>query len=84
MPFAAMVPAAPTDGKNAPMSDHKQHDHDEPRDTRTAALIGLIVILVLAIGSIMLVRALRTESQREDCLMAGRRNCAPIDVPARQ
>jgi hypothetical protein len=78
------VPAALTDRQNAPMSDPKQDDRDQHRDPRTAALLGLIVILVLAIGSIILVRALRTESQREDCLMAGRRNCAPIEVPARQ
>lgn len=65
------------------MPDNQQDDHDQPRDTRTAALLGLIIILALAIGSIILVRALRTESQREDCLMSGRRNCAPIEVPAR-
>jgi hypothetical protein len=31
----------------------------------------------------MLVRALREKSQIEDCLMAGRRNCVPIELPAR-
>ena len=71
MPNAARDPTPP------------RGDDGNDRDPRTAALLGLIVILVLAIGSIVLVRALRTESQREDCLMSGRRNCAPIEVPAR-
>ena len=55
---------------------------DEAR--RTAALLGLIVILVLAIAGVVLVRALRSKATLEDCLMAGRRNCAPIDLPLRQ
>jgi len=50
---------------------------------RTAALMGFIVILVLAIAGVVLVRELAKNAKLEDCLMAGRRNCAPIEVPAR-
>ena len=50
---------------------------------RTAALMGFIVILVLAIAGIVLVRELGKKASLEDCLMAGRRNCAPIAVPDR-
>ncbi|HEX3882489.1 MAG TPA: hypothetical protein VHW66_07525 [Stellaceae bacterium] len=49
---------------------------------RTAALAGLALTLALAVLGIMLVRALRDESRLEDCLMQGRRNCAPIEMPA--
>jgi hypothetical protein len=52
-------------------------------DRRTAALAGLIVILALAIAAVVLVRELRKESQLEDCLMSGRHNCAPIELPPR-
>jgi hypothetical protein len=48
---------------------------------RTAALLGLIVILSLAIAGVLLVRDLGAESTLEDCLMQGRTNCAPIEVP---
>jgi hypothetical protein len=48
---------------------------------RTNASMGLIVILVLAIAGVLLVRALREKGQIEDCLMAGRHNCVPIEVP---
>ena len=55
---------------------------DEAR--RTGALMGLIVILLLAIAGIVLVRELDKKSNLEDCLMSGRRNCAPIELPLRQ
>ncbi len=63
--------------------------NDRPREgdadqRRSAALIGLIIVLVLAIAGIVLFRELRKNSQLEDCLMSGRTNCAPIEVPARR
>jgi hypothetical protein len=51
---------------------------------QTAALMGFIVILVLAIAGVVLVRELAKKASLEDCLMAGRRNCAPIEVPLRR
>lgn len=50
---------------------------------RTAALMGFIVILLLAIAGVVLVRELDKKGRLEDCLMAGRKNCAPIEVPLR-
>jgi hypothetical protein len=54
---------------------------DEGPPPRRGALIGLIVAAVLAAAAVYLVHALREESQREDCLMSGRSNCAPIETP---
>ncbi|HLY46275.1 MAG TPA: hypothetical protein VKQ73_11900 [Stellaceae bacterium] len=56
----------------------------EGEERRTAALMGLIVILVLAIAGVILVRELGKKASLEDCLMSGRRNCAPIEMPSRQ
>jgi hypothetical protein len=56
-------------------------DIEEGEARRTNASMGLIVILLLAIAGVLLVRELRIKSQIEDCLMAGRRNCMPIEVP---
>jgi hypothetical protein len=50
-------------------------------DSRRPALIGLIVVLALVVAGYFLVTALRRNSNLEDCLMAGRRNCAPIETP---
>jgi len=65
------------------MRQHRTRDEDEA-ERRTAALMGFIVILVLAIAGIVLVRELAKNAKLEDCLMAGRRNCAPIEVPLRR
>jgi len=44
----------------------------------------LVVVLVLVVISYFLVNALRKESNLEDCLMSGRKNCVPLDVPAKR
>jgi hypothetical protein len=64
------------------MSDRFGNGDREADQRRTSALIGLIVILSLAIVGIVLVRELGKESKLEDCLMSGRTNCAPIELPA--
>lgn len=56
---------------------------EEDAERRTAALMGFIVILLLAIAGVVLVRGLAKKASLEDCLMAGRRNCAPIELPVR-
>jgi hypothetical protein len=60
----------------------EQDDQEEAR--RTSALMGFIVVLVLAIAGLLLVRELQKTSRIEDCLMSGRKNCAPIEAPLRR
>ena len=64
--------------------NNRSEDGDDGEQRRSAALIGLIIILVLAIAGVVIVRELREKSQLEDCLMSGRHNCAPIEVPSRR
>jgi hypothetical protein len=59
------------------------NEEREGEARRTAALMGFIVILVLAIAGVVLVRELQKKGRLEDCLMAGRKNCAPIELPLR-
>jgi hypothetical protein len=56
-----------------------REEEDEAR--RSAALLGVILILSLAIAGILLLNALERKSGLEDCLMSGRSNCAPIALP---
>lgn len=63
------------------MSERRDHDEDATPDQRVKALTGIIVILVLAILGVILIREMGKESKLEDCLMSGRTNCAPIEVP---
>ena len=57
-------------------------DNGHEPDSRRPALIGLVVVLVLVVLSYFLVTALRQNAEMEDCLMSGRRNCAPIETPS--
>src|ERR1700751_6103590 len=66
------------------MNNRSQNGDDEADQRRSAALIGLIIILALAIAGVWLVRELREKSQLEDCLMSGRPNRAPMEPPPRR
>jgi hypothetical protein len=66
------------------MNNRFGNSERETDERRTGALLGLIVILSLAIVGVVLVRQLVAESKLEDCLMQGRTNCAPIELPLRQ
>jgi hypothetical protein len=61
-------------------SDEERRDGEA---RRTAALMGFAIILALAVAGVMLVRELGDKGRLEDCLMAGRKNCAPIEAPLR-
>jgi hypothetical protein len=79
--FASDVLAGDTPARQcAGMSD--PHDDGHEPDSRRPAVIGLVVVLLLVIGAYFLVAALRKNADLEDCLMSGRRNCAPIEAPA--
>jgi hypothetical protein len=56
-------------------------NHDGER-SRSGAVIGLVIVAVLVVAAVYLVHALRKESQLEDCLMSGRTNCAPVEIPS--
>jgi hypothetical protein len=66
------------------MNNPSEDGDDGADQRRSAALIGLIIILALAIAGVVLVRELREKSRLEDCLMSGRHNCVPIEVPVRR
>ena len=52
---------------------------DEDFYSRRLFVIGVIVCVVLALGSLYLFLALRDRAQLEDCFMQGRSNCLPLD-----
>ena len=53
-------------------------DDEPPPPSRLRALVALALLLVLVAGGYVLARHLAGVAKTEDCLMAGRRNCAPI------
>jgi hypothetical protein len=62
-----------------PMSQTPHNDDDG--GNRRGALIGLVVTALLVIAGYYLMTVLRHQGQMEDCLMSGRSNCAPVDIP---
>ena len=58
---------------------------DEELYSRRVFVIGVLVCVLLALGSLYLLLALRDRSQLEDCFMQGRSNCLPLDpTPTRK
>jgi hypothetical protein len=62
--------------KSAPQND------PEPGGSRRGTVAGLVIVVVLLVVGLWLARELRSASQIQDCVMSGRSNCEPIDVPA--
>ncbi len=55
---------------------------DRGHGATIAVLIGFLLVLIA--GGVWLMITLRDISRLQDCAMQGRRNCAPIEVPARE
>ncbi|MBX9840834.1 MAG: hypothetical protein K2Z80_03390 [Xanthobacteraceae bacterium] len=60
-----------------------QTPEEEARDRRTANIFLLVFAVALVGIGVWLVNALVDARKADDCLSSGRRNCSPIDVPAR-
>jgi len=55
----------------------------EPDGSRRGALAGLVIAAVLLAVGLWLARELHSAGRIQDCVMSGRSNCEPIDVPSR-
>jgi len=65
------------------MTDPRHDDEETDADRRRANIVLLIGAVVLIGGGIWLVNALLDARQADECMSSGRRNCNPIEVPAR-
>jgi hypothetical protein len=64
----------PTQNATRPTPD----DSADDGPSRRGPLIALIVVVVLVAGGIWLSRTLHESGKLQDCVMAGRSNCAPV------
>jgi len=55
---------------------------DEQTMSPGAIFVVLAMIALACVGGYFLLMKLIDVSRQEDCLLAGRRNCAPIEVPS--
>jgi hypothetical protein len=61
----------------------RENDVESERDRRLANIVLLIFFVLLIGGGIWLANAMFEQRRLDDCLAQGRRNCAPIEAPAR-
>jgi hypothetical protein len=61
------------------------NDDDSGSTLSPFAILAILVAIALAcVGGYFLLMKLIDVSRQEDCLLAGRRNCAPIEVPSKR
>jgi hypothetical protein len=60
--------------------ESRQTEPESEPESRRGAVIGLIVVAVLVVAGYFLVEALRDNGNLQDCLMSGRKNCAPVET----
>jgi hypothetical protein len=61
----------------------EREDEFSERDRRLANVVLLLFFIILVGGGIWLTNAMLDQRVLDDCLAQGRRNCAPIEAPAR-
>ena len=66
-----------------PVMNERDPEEETEADRRTANIVLLVGFLVLVGAGIWLVNAMLEARQADECMSSGRRNCNPIEVPAR-
>jgi hypothetical protein len=66
-----------------PEQPTRGNDVESEGDRRLANIVLLLLFVVLVGGGIWLTNAMLEQRTLDDCLAQGRRNCAPIEAPAR-
>jgi len=61
----------------------REPDDDEEGDRTTTNIILVVGFVLLVGGGIWLANAMIDARKADECMSSGRRNCNPIEVPAR-
>jgi hypothetical protein len=65
------------------MSSTEDPDQEDEGDRRFANIVLAIGFVLLVGGGIWLANAMIDARKADECMSSGRRNCNPIEVPAR-
>jgi len=71
-------------GQRAPPEPEERPPPRPPADSRRTAVFGLLIALLLVVLGLVLVKVLGDAGRLQDCVLSGRTNCAPIEVPPPQ
>jgi len=61
----------------------REPDDDEEGDRATTNIILVVGFVLLVGGGIWLANAMIDARKADECISSGRRNCTPIEAPAR-
>lgn len=53
---------------------------DSDRSRSPFGWVSLLVVAALVLGGWFVIRQLQADSKMQDCIMSGRKNCAPVDT----
>ena len=79
-----MTPQMSDDITNRSQLSKPDNDGREQTLSPVAILTILVTVALVCVGGYFLLMKLIDVSRQEDCLLAGRRNCAPIEVPSQR
>jgi hypothetical protein len=65
------------------MSDTRDPDEETESDRRLANIVLLVGFILLVGGGIWIANAMLEARKADECMASGRRNCVPIETPAR-
>jgi hypothetical protein len=82
-----LVVARPRDPQASSLDDlaRYEQDPDEPIDYRQRMLMNVIAIAIVTLlvtAGVWIADTMTDMEKDQDCVMQGRANCAPIDLPA--
>ena len=60
------------------------NDPDDEGDRKVANIVLVVGFVVLVAAGYWLANAMVDARKADECISSGRRNCIPLDVPARQ
>jgi hypothetical protein len=86
---ALQAPRSATDsGATEPLDDLAQYEEEDAHvDDRHRMLMNLIAVAIVStlVGvGVWIADTITDMDKAQDCVMQGRQNCAPIDVPTKQ
>jgi hypothetical protein len=82
--FRPRAQASPRDSDWSPVDDLRKYSDagdDDFSHRMMTNLIAVVVIVVLVGGGIWLIDTMVQMRKKQDCVLSGRRNCAPITAP---
>jgi hypothetical protein len=85
LPFRRGRLLVPPVKPEAPVEGVEKYARSEPDDYRRRMInngLGLLACILLVAGGIWIANTMAEMRRNQDCVLAGRRNCAPIPAPS--